>query len=67
MIDRMRARRAAYEAAGCHYWVFENPMAPGDFTEFAEAVDPTVLARAHALVTDPLPGATHIMNEVELS
>ena len=67
LIDRMRARRAQYVAAGCHYWAFENPLSPGDFTEFAEAASAAALAKAHATVADPLPGATHIMNEVELA
>ena len=67
LLERMRARRVAYVAAGCHYWAFENPLSPGDFTEFAEAANATALAHAHATVADPLPGATHILNEVELA
>ena len=65
LLARLAARRAAYVAAGCHFWVFENPLSPGDFTEFAEAPDAASLARAHANVADALPGATHILHEVE--
>lgn len=67
LFERLAARRASYVAAGCHYWAFENPLAPGDITEFAEAADVATLERAHHAVKDPLPGATHILHEVEFS
>ena len=67
LLARLAARRSAYVAAGCHFWVFENPLSPGDFTEFAEAADVAALARAHATVVDALPGATHILHEVDFS
>jgi hypothetical protein len=44
--DIARRRRAYFEAAGCRYWVFEQPTAPGTFVEFAEAPDATTLAAA---------------------
>lgn len=65
LFARLAARRSAYMAAGCRFWVFENPLSLGDFTEFAEAADAAALARAHATVVDPLPGATHILHEVD--
>ncbi|MBI3790544.1 MAG: hypothetical protein HY275_06670 [Gemmatimonadetes bacterium] len=67
LLERLRARHASYVLAGCHYWAFENPMSPGEFTEFAEARDDATLAAAHKRVHDPLPGATHIYHEVDLS
>lgn len=67
LLERLRARRQAYEAAGCHYWAFENPQSMGEFTEFAEARDDATLAAAHRTVADPLPGATHIFHEVDLA
>jgi hypothetical protein len=44
--DTARHRRAYFEAAGCHYWVYEQRAAPGTFLEFAEGPDADTLAAA---------------------
>ena len=62
--DTARHRRAYFEAAGCRYWVFEQPTAPGTIVEFAEAPDPETLAAAlRAQAVDAFGGP--IFAEVE--
>lgn len=60
-----RRRRAACAALGCNYWVFERPDDDGAFTEFLEARDTQLLARA--LVETGVAGeGVPILREVEL-
>ena len=66
-VARMRVRKSQYTIADCRYWVFEDPRLPCDFVEFAEAADVATLARAHAVATDPVAGADHLLTEVELA
>jgi hypothetical protein len=62
----LRERRDRLRAAGCNFWVFEDPGDPGLFIEFTEAHDAEVLAAAQAAVSDSEGGAP-ILTEVELS
>ena len=66
-VARMRARKVAYAAANCRYWVFEDARVPGDFVELTEAADAATLAHAHAAAADPVAGAEHLLTEVELA
>ncbi len=59
-----RRRRDALRASGVNHWLFEDPAAPGAFTEFVEARDAEALAAARRALE--LPAAT-ILREVELS
>jgi hypothetical protein len=62
--DIARHRRAYFEAAGCHYWVFEQNSAPGTFVEFAEGPNAETLAAAlRAQSVDAFDGP--IFSEVE--
>ena len=64
-VERLRARRAHYQAAGCRYWVFEEADVGGSFIEFIEAADPATLEAALARAADPVIGA-RVYQEVEL-
>jgi hypothetical protein len=62
--DIARHRRAYFEAAGCHYWVFEQGSAPGTIVEFAEGPNAETLAAAlRAQASDAFTGP--IFTEVE--
>ncbi len=64
-LERARARRAYYAAAGVRYWVFEEDALRGAFVEFAEANDAATLAKAHAANPDAPAGANRLYGEVE--
>lgn len=64
MLDRLRARRDRFRAAGCNYWAFVRDGHPADVVAFAEAADPAMLAAAHAAAgDDPAPD---LYRELEL-
>jgi|HubBroStandDraft_5_1064220.scaffolds.fasta_scaffold1405070_2 hypothetical protein len=66
-LARARELRAHYQAAGCHFWVFEERDLSGAFIEFAEGPTAEQLAIAHASATEPLLRDPHrIYREVEL-
>lgn len=64
---RLAAKRDHYRGMQCRYWVFEQAAVRGAFLEFVEADSPEVIARAHALATDPPVDGTRVYVEVELS
>lgn len=60
-----RARRDVCRALGCNYWVFERLDISGAFTEFFEAGDEQLLARAREAAGVAGDGSP-IHREVEL-
>ena len=64
--DRLKAKRAHYEAAGCRFWVFEEAGLPGAFLEFFEADSTERLSRAHADAPQAVLDPNRIYTEVEL-
>ena len=66
-MDRLRLRRAHYEAARCRYWVFEDTAFPGAFVEFTEADDRATLSAAHASAPESTPDSARIYQQVEIS
>jgi hypothetical protein len=65
VLGDLRARREQLKAAGCNYWVFEDPSAPGLLVEFLEARDAATLRQARhdaGFARADLP----ILTEVEL-
>lgn len=65
-LEKLRARKAHYAAAGCNFWVFEEVGLPGAFIEFTEATESQKLAEAHKAALDPILDAGRIYKEVEL-
>jgi hypothetical protein len=65
-LDRLKARTAYYERAGCSFWVFEEAGLPGAFIEFTEAPSAEVLSAAHAAGPEPPLDAHRIYMKVEL-
>jgi hypothetical protein len=65
-LERLRTRKAHYEAAGCEFWVFEEAALPGAFIEFTEAADAVALATAHAAAPEQVLDPARIYTEVEL-
>jgi hypothetical protein len=63
---RVRELRTHYQAAGCHYWLFEERDLTGAFIEFAEGPTAEQLAAAHASVPEALLDPHRIYSEVEL-
>jgi hypothetical protein len=64
-LDRARELRVHYQAAGCHFWVFEERDLSGAFIEFAEGPSADRLASAHAAVPEALLDPHRIYSEVE--
>jgi hypothetical protein len=46
VLRALRDRRAAVQATGCRYWVFEDSRQPGIVLEFLEGPDPGTLTTA---------------------
>jgi hypothetical protein len=65
-LTRARTLRAHYEAAGCHYWVFEEVALTGAFIEFAEGPSTEALSGANASSPDGLLDPGRIYREVGL-
>lgn len=65
-MQKLRARRAYYTGAGCHFWVFEESDLAGAFVEFVEAADQDTLARALASAPEQVVDGARIYQEVEL-
>lgn len=66
-LEKLKARKAHYTAAGCNFWVFEEVGLPGAFIEFTESTESKKLAEAHEAALDPILDAGRIYKEVELS
>jgi hypothetical protein len=66
-LEKLKARKTYYAAAGCSFWVFEEVGLPGAFIEFTEATEPKTLGDAHKAALDPILDAGRIYKEVELS
>ena len=66
-LEKLKARKAHYAAAGCSFWVFEEVGLPGAFIEFTEATEAKKLGDAHKSALDPILDAARIYKEVELS
>lgn len=66
-LEKLKARKAHYTAAGCNFWVFEEVALPGAFIEFTESTESKKLADAHEAALDPILDAGRIYQEVELS
>ena len=66
-LEKLKARKAHYAAAGCSFWVFEEVGLPGAFIEVTEATEARKLGDAHASALDPILDAGRIYKEVELS
>jgi len=62
----LRDRRDRLKAAGCNFWVYEDPGEPGLFIEFTEARDAETLVAGRASVSESEDSAP-ILTEVELS
>ena len=62
----LRDRRDRLKAAGCSFWVYEDPGEPGLFVEFTEARDAETLVAGRASVSES-EGSAPILTEVELS
>jgi hypothetical protein len=65
-MQKLRAKRAYYTGANCHFWVFEESDLAGAFVEFIEASDPATLAKALAAAPEQVVDAARIYQEVEL-
>lgn len=65
-IERLKARKAHYERAGCKFWVFEEVALAGAFIEFTESASADALSAAHAAAPEPVLDPDRIYNEVEL-
>ncbi len=59
-------RAAHYEAANCHFWVFEDPGLKNAFVEFTMADDSATLSAAVAAAPEPGSGPLRIYQKVEL-
>ena len=66
-MERLRARRAYYEAAKCGFWIFEESGLPGALIEFVEAPDRETLESALAGAPDHIVDTGRIYREVESS
>ncbi len=64
-MERLRARRAYYEGAGCRFWVFEESGLPGALIEFVEAADRSTLDSALAGAPDHIVDAGRVYQEME--
>jgi hypothetical protein len=67
LLARARTLRSHYDAAQCHYWLFEDAELRGAFIEFVEAPDAGVLIAAqraspHPVGVDP----TRVYKEIVL-
>lgn len=65
-MDRLRARKAFFAAAGCRFWVFEEAALNGAFIEFTEAGSRETLQAALAAAPDKVLDANRIYQEVPL-
>jgi hypothetical protein len=65
VLGDLRARRDQLKAAGCNYWLFEDPAVPGFLVEFLEARDAETLRQARSAAGLPRADAP-ILSEVEL-
>lgn len=63
LIERLRARRDRFRAAGCNFWVFAREGSAPEVVAFAEAADAAELVAAHA---DAGEGAPDLYRELEL-
>jgi hypothetical protein len=64
--ERVKARQAHYQAAGCQFWLFEEAALAGAFIEFAEAPDAGTLRDAHATAAEPPLDPARIYTQIEL-
>jgi len=64
-LTRLAERAAHYTAAGCRFWVFEDPGLRNAFVEFTEADDSSILAQAVASAPEPGSGPLRIYHQVE--
>ncbi|HWG35634.1 MAG TPA: hypothetical protein VN650_15825 [Gemmatimonadaceae bacterium] len=64
-LTRLTERAAHYAAAGCRFWVFEDPALRNAFVEFTEADDSVILAEAVASAPGPGSGPLRIYHQVE--
>ena len=65
-LERLKARKAHYQRAGCKYWVFEEAAMAGAFIEFTESADAQALTAAHAAAPQPVLDPERVYTEVEL-
>lgn len=65
-LARLAERAAHYEAAGCRFWIFEDPALKNAFVEFTVADDSAVLAAAVASAPGPGSGPLRIYQQMEL-
>lgn len=66
-LEKLKARKAHYSAAGCTFWVFEEVGLSGAFIEFTEAAEAQKLTDAHKAALDQILDGGRIYKEVELS
>ncbi len=67
LLARARVLRSHYDAAQCHYWLFEDAELSGAFIEFVEAPDADALMAAQRASPTPVGvDPTRIYKEVAL-
>ena len=66
-LEAARAKARHYEAASCHYWLFEEAALAGAFIEFCEAPDAATLTAAHAAVPGRILDRSRVYTSVELT
>jgi hypothetical protein len=67
LLTRARALRSHYDAAQCHYWLFEDAEMGGAFIEFVEAPDADALIAAQRASPNPVGvDPTRIYKEIAL-
>ena len=66
-LERLKARKAHYERAGCEFWAFEEAALTGAFIEFVEATDAATLEAAHAAAPEAVLDPSRVYTEVDLT